>query len=627
MKIILTAILMIMLIVKVYPQTKPELRSVWLTSVDSNVLYTDKNISDAMNYLSSIGINVVFPVVYNQGYTLYPSKIMDSLFNAPTIPDPNFQNRDFLKRLVIEAHRNGIEVIPWFEYGFATSYNQNGGHIIAKFPQWALKDTSGNLVNDNGFDWMSAINPDAQNFMISLMMEVLDNYDVDGVQGDDRLPAMPVEGGYDSVTVSIYKAEHNGQAPPKNYNDPAWMQWRANKLTQFLKRLRDSVKVRGNNMILSCAPAPYYWGYPQLLQDSKTWVQQGLADNMIPQLYQYNISDYNYALNQTWNDVGIYDSSIFTSGVLIKVGNYVVDTTLLRQMLIADRNKGVNNECYFFFEGLTANNGLIGNFLKNNFYQKPALLPYRNGTIWRPKAQIVNETDSSAILQGNWQTYLMQGYQGAILRTSDTLDYVSIKYNFNISSAAYYDVYTYRTPNTTWSNNALYTLYSNTDSTKITVDQSNLSEIGWYKIGTAYLTSGSHTVLKLDNTGLQSGRYLVTDAVMLMINRKLSPNVIITGIKKNLESQNTPSNFKLFQNYPNPFNPTTIISFTLAKSTHVQLLVFDLLGNEIKKLVDADKPAGNYNFTFDSKNLASGVYFYQLRTNDFISTKKMILLK
>jgi hypothetical protein len=221
----------------------------------------------------------------------------------------------------------------------------------------------------------------------------------------------------------------------------------------------------------------------------------------------------------------------------------------------------------------------------------------------------------------------MQGYQGAILRTSDTLDYVSIKYNFNISSAAYYDVYTYRTPNTTWSNNALYTLYSNTDSTKITVDQSNLSEIGWYKIGTAYLTSGSHTVLKLDNTGLQSGRYLVTDAVMLMINRKLSPNVIITEIKKNLESQNTPSNFKLFQNYPNPFNPTTIISFTLAKSTHVQLLVFDLLGNEIKKLVDADKPAGSYNFTFDSKNLASGVYFYQLRTNDFISTKKMILLK
>ena len=93
---------------------------------------------------------------------------MDSLFNAPTIPDASFQNRDFLDRLVIEAHRVGIEVIPWFEFGFSSSYSLNGGHIVAKFPTWALKNNQGNLVVKNGFDWLSGINPEVQNYMLSL---------------------------------------------------------------------------------------------------------------------------------------------------------------------------------------------------------------------------------------------------------------------------------------------------------------------------------------------------------------------------------------------------------------------------------------------------------------------------
>jgi uncharacterized lipoprotein YddW (UPF0748 family) len=267
-------------------QVSDELRGAWITNVDSNVLSSDQGIVDAMDYCASIGLNVVFPVVYNKGYTLYPSAIMKGEFGEAVLPSSPFVNRDFLSRLIIEAHRNGIEVIPWFEFGFSPSYSLNGGHIIAKHPDWALKTRDGALVVDNGFDWMSAINPNAQRFITSLLTEVMDTYDVDGVQGDDRLPAMPVEGGYDSTTVAIYKAEHGGAAPPTDYNNAAWMQWRADKMTQYLSSVRDSVKRRSANMILSVAPTPYSWGYPQLLQDSKNWMQLGLADNLIPQLYQ-----------------------------------------------------------------------------------------------------------------------------------------------------------------------------------------------------------------------------------------------------------------------------------------------------------------------------------------------------
>ena len=635
MKSVSIALAFLVLISILEAQEKSELRAVWLTNVDSNVLSTDQNISDAMDYLASIGVNVVFPVVYNKGYTLYPSATMSKLFNAPVLPNSPFVNRDYLERIVIEAHRNGIEVIPWFEFGFATSYSLNGGHILAKYPAWALKNVSGNLIVDNGFDWMSAINPDAQNFMLSLMMEVLDNYGVDGVQGDDRLPAMPVEGGYDSVTVQIYKSENSGQPPPADNFNAAWMRWRADKLTQYLSRLRDSVKVRGKNVILSMSPTPYYWGYRELLQDSKTWAQQGLVDNLIPQLYQYTISDYNYALNTTWNDVGQYNPKVFAAGVLAKVGTYVVDTLLLGQMLNANRTKAVKGECLFFYEGLRASSDRVGNFMKRNFYQTPAVPPYRDGKRWIPKAKIVNETDDAAVKSGAWLVYQMKGYQGAIYRTDDTARTVAIRYSFLVDNSAFYDVYTFSTPNTPWTQQASYTVYGDRDSLKITVDQSDLAKKGWCKIGTVFLSAGSRSVVKLDNSKLEPGKYLVADAVMLQLNRRLSPNVIVSVKEPDATINVVPKSFELGNSYPNPFNPTTNFEFRIANFELVTLKVFDVLGREICTLVNEVRPAGVYHVRWDASSLPSGVYFYRLCAGDastssargLVETKKMILAK
>jgi hypothetical protein len=86
-------------------------------------------------------------------------------------------------------------------------------------------------------------------------------------------------------------------------------------------------------------------------------------------------------------------------------------------------------------------------------------------------------------------------------------------------------------------------------------------------------------------------------------------------------------NYKLEQNYPNPFNPSTTISFTITTSSLVTLKVFDILGNEIRSLVNEEKSAGNYELEFNAANLPSGVYFYRLQTANFIETKKMILMK
>lgn len=85
--------------------------------------------------------------------------------------------------------------------------------------------------------------------------------------------------------------------------------------------------------------------------------------------------------------------------------------------------------------------------------------------------------------------------------------------------------------------------------------------------------------------------------------------------------------FELEQNYPNPFNPSTRINYSVPSASFVRLKVYDILGNEVTILVNEEKPAGEYQLEFDASELTGGVYFYQLTSNSFVDTKKMILLK
>jgi hypothetical protein len=89
----------------------------------------------------------------------------------------------------------------------------------------------------------------------------------------------------------------------------------------------------------------------------------------------------------------------------------------------------------------------------------------------------------------------------------------------------------------------------------------------------------------------------------------------------------TPTYFTLKQNYPNPFNPNTTISFSIPNESNVIMKVFDLVGNEVKTLVNEKFSAGIYTVEFDAANLPSGVYFYQLEAGDFVNTKKMVIMK
>jgi len=112
-----------------------------------------------------------------------------------------------------------------------------------------------------------------------------------------------------------------------------------------------------------------------------------------------------------------------------------------------------------------------------------------------------------------------------------------------------------------------------------------------------------------------------------LIPRKADDFIGYSPLNVKEETGLVAKDFELSQNYPNPFNPSTSIRFSVPVSGMVNLKIFDILGREVRTLMNEEKNSGVYTVTFDMKNLSSGVYFYRIQAGSFVSTKKMILMK
>jgi len=87
------------------------------------------------------------------------------------------------------------------------------------------------------------------------------------------------------------------------------------------------------------------------------------------------------------------------------------------------------------------------------------------------------------------------------------------------------------------------------------------------------------------------------------------------------------TDYAIEQNYPNPFNPSTTIKYQLPQNGLVTLKIYDILGKEVATLVNSEQQAGRYEVNFNATNLASGVYLYRIKVNDYMAVKKMLLIK
>ncbi|MFN7854871.1 MAG: glycoside hydrolase family 10 protein, partial [Dolichospermum sp.] len=174
-----------------------ELRGVWLTNIDSDVLFESNRLKQSLRTLHQLNFNTVYPAVWNWGYTLYPSKVAAKVIGKSVDPTPGLQKRDMLKEVISEGHKQNLTVIPWFEFGFMAPADS----LLAKNrPTWLTNRRDGTKIVKEGTHnrvWLNPFRPDVQQFIQDLIVEIVKNYDIDGIQFDDHF-GLPSELGYDA---------------------------------------------------------------------------------------------------------------------------------------------------------------------------------------------------------------------------------------------------------------------------------------------------------------------------------------------------------------------------------------------------------------------------------------------
>jgi uncharacterized lipoprotein YddW (UPF0748 family) len=251
---------------------QPEVRGTWLTTTANDAIASPAKTAATMQRLREIGLNTVYIECWKNGYTEFPSPTLKRTVGIEMkVNGKDAPQRDLLGEAVIDAHRNGLLCIGWFEYGFMAAFKDTNNELRAK-KEWLSLTRDGNeLVPGENFVWLNPFHPDVQQFLIDMSLDAIKTHDLDGIQLDDRI-ALPVELGYDDFTKALYKKE-TGNDAPADFKDAAWMKWRADKLSEFALRYVAELRAANPELILSVSPAPYPWSYDKLLCDWMSWTR------------------------------------------------------------------------------------------------------------------------------------------------------------------------------------------------------------------------------------------------------------------------------------------------------------------------------------------------------------------
>ena len=352
--IVFSLTMTVMMPIASYSQTQPrisEIRGVWLTNVDSQVLFDRDRLSQTLQTLKQLNFNVVYPTVWNAGYTLYPSTVAKQTFGQAIDPTPGLQGRDMLKEAVAEGHKQGMGVIPWLEFGFMAPANSD----LAKLhPDWLTQRSDGSKIWKEGVEervWLNPFLPQVQQFMLDLIAEIVTKYDIDGIQFDDHF-SLPAEMGYDPYTIALYIKDNPGvTAADANPQETYWVRWRADKINEFMRRVSHAVKTRKPKCIISVSPNPLHFSLPAFLQDWFTWERENLIDELILQVYRNDLKRFNAELQRT--EVKLAQSHIPVAiGIMTGLKGSPSPIEQIQTQVQAVRDRGFAGVSFFFYESL-----------------------------------------------------------------------------------------------------------------------------------------------------------------------------------------------------------------------------------------------------------------------------------
>ncbi|MBZ0200661.1 MAG: family 10 glycosylhydrolase [Ignavibacteriaceae bacterium] len=573
-------LLLLLLPLYLFAQPKEEVRAVWLTTVYNLDWPKTSGATNQMNELKGVldkfkaaNINTVMFQVRARGDLMYPSAIepWSKVLTGNLGQNPGY---DPLQFIIDEAHARGIEVHAWWNvykvYGTGTPPGSNPQHIVLAHPE---------LVKLYANEWwLDPGKPETKTYLLNLAMEMVRKYNVDGIHFD---------------FIRYPNPDFNDDATYAQYgNGVNKADWRRNNITQFVYALYDSVTNLKPMFKVGSAPIGIYkklsncltgfLGYEQVYQDSRRWILAKKHDYLSPQIYWDINSCPRYdSLAIDWIN-NRFGRHIYAANAIYRLapndGNWSVSEIMAQ--IDSARGYGGQGQTFYRAQYLLENYKSLTTTLQAGRYKYPANIPSMS---WKDGIKPL-APENISLTTGDSLTWVLSWSKPAPASDGDT--------------AVYYNVYLDTVSPVDISDVTKMIKFRVVNDTSITIALATIPTANTFFAVTAYD--------KGYNESLQA-----------------ETGIVFTSVKEPA----LPADYSLEQNYPNPFNPATIIKYNLGKGGFTTLKVYDMLGNLMGRIVETYQAAGTYSVRFDASELASGTYFYTIKSGEFRETKKMVLIR
>lgn len=264
---------------KTYESPKIETRAIWIDNIYLSKIRSLTDVKQMMAWLASLNFNVVIPDVYNQGQSIYPSKVVSQFYNYRVLYDG-----DILADMVAEAHAQGLEIHP-----LIVTFGLDAGFEFEQFldrMDWFDKDINGNFVNIYGQAFLSPAVPQLREQQIALVKEIA-SYGVDGLQLDYiRFSTGFGYGDYISNLFKSFYGVNPKELEPNSSLIPRYLEFKGQFISAFVERAAKEVAAIDPHAVVSAAVAsPYSWGYYDLAQDWKHWADNRFLHSLMLMSY------------------------------------------------------------------------------------------------------------------------------------------------------------------------------------------------------------------------------------------------------------------------------------------------------------------------------------------------------
>ncbi len=489
----------------------PELRAVW---VARDGLTDRAKIKSTLDQLLAANINCVCVNVWSRGFTIHPSNVLFAACGQSQ--DPAYVGRDPLQEFIVEAHRRGIEVEAWFEYGFMFGWSgwyagpTGVGPVLTANPGWIARDNTGNSQVSDGaggfFTWAIHEHPDVRQFLLDLAVEVARRYDVDGIQFD-RVRYPSTSFGYDTVTAAAYQAA-TGQTPPTNVNSSAWKSWRAARLTSFHADFYNSVKAVRPTLRVTDAPTVMPGAYDNFLQDWPAWLTGGSLDIVYPQVYRTTAAVYITTLDQQLTYVPVPLRTKVAPGIRAITGT---PTAEVLGMVAANRARNLPGHVFWYAEGLYDDLPA----LTTNYFQTPAAVPQQPAN-WRPVSVEREDNHATTVATPGFLPVAPPGASGASARIAllPAAAGDKVVYTLAVAETGLYSLLVHTPGSPGYSAAAPHVVATAAGNAFVRVDQ-RTTTAAWNEVATLWLTAGTTTV----EVRAVPGQTVLADGVGLLRSR------------------------------------------------------------------------------------------------------------